>query len=82
LNRQLSSIQIRELNLMTPGAQRLLEVIADRGELSARGFVRVLRVAHTIADLDRSDAVSERHLAEALSYRSLERLSAYAQLSG
>ena len=38
-------------------------------KLSARGYHRVLRVARTIADLDRSEQVRRIHVAEALSYR-------------
>ena len=37
--------------------------------LSARGWTRVLRLARTIADLDGSDAVQRRHVAESLIYR-------------
>jgi len=32
-----------------------------------------LKVARTIADLDRAEGVSAKHLAEAVQYRSLER---------
>lgn len=37
--------------------------------LTARGYHRILRSARTIADLDGSDHVLTRHLAEAISYR-------------
>jgi magnesium chelatase family protein len=43
---------------------------AARDRLSARGYDGVRRVARTIADLDGDEAISERHVAEALQYRS------------
>ena len=34
---------------------------------------KVLRVARTMADLDGSDAIAPRHVAEAVGFRSLDR---------
>lgn len=56
--------------LDAPGRQLLTEA-AERMRLSARGWHRVLRVARTLADLDRQDSVKRIHVAEALSYRRL-----------
>ena len=45
---------------------------AERLDLSARGYHRVLRVARTIADLDGGQVgVGRAHLAEALQFRGL-----------
>ena len=47
-------------------------LIADAAEklnLSARAYLRVLKVARSIADLDGASAVRRLHIAEALSYR-------------
>lgn len=57
--------------IATPDAQGrdLLNRVADRFKLSARGYHRVLRVARTIADLDGSAEVCKPHVAEAVSFR-------------
>ncbi|HPE48223.1 MAG TPA: YifB family Mg chelatase-like AAA ATPase [Hyphomonas sp.] len=47
----------------------LLAGAADRLQLTARGYSRVLKVARTIADLDGATSVRRVHIAEALSYR-------------
>jgi magnesium chelatase family protein len=53
----------------TEAARSLLEDVARRFRLSARGYHRVLRVARTIADLDASGPVDRRHVAEAAGFR-------------
>lgn len=53
----------------------LLRDAADAMKLSARGYHRVLRVARTLADLDRQEQVARIHIAEALSYR--QKLAAF-----
>jgi magnesium chelatase family protein len=54
---------------------KLMREAADAMSLSARGYHRVLRVARTLADLDRREEVSRIHIAEALSYR--QKLAAF-----
>lgn len=49
--------------------QKLLSQAAEKMRLSARGYHRVLRLARTIADLERAQIVGARHIAEAASYR-------------
>ena len=49
--------------------RKLLTEAAERMQLSARGYHRVLKVARTIADLGGAEIVGKQHVAEALSYR-------------
>jgi magnesium chelatase family protein len=51
-----------------PGAQ-LLKDAAESMRFSARAYHRILKVARTIADLDRASLVSRIHIAEAIAYR-------------
>lgn len=50
-------------------AEEFLKEIFDKSMVSARGYYRILKVARTIADLDRSESITFEHLAEAFGYR-------------
>jgi magnesium chelatase family protein len=52
-----------------PAALRLLERVAGRFDLSARGYYRVLKVARTIADLQAAALIAPEHIGEAASLR-------------
>jgi magnesium chelatase family protein len=60
---------LENIAVLDDKGQALIRDAAEAMNLSARGYHRVLRVARTIADLDRRENISRLHLAEALSYR-------------
>lgn len=55
-------------------AQLLLNHVMKKFNLSARVYHRIIKVARTIADLEGSLSIDEKHLSEALHYRCLDRL--------
>ena len=75
LNAQIPDGTLRTEARLTKSARTLLSEGMKKLGLSARGYSRVVRVAMTIADLSQSDEVSEECVAEAISYRSLDRLT-------
>lgn len=74
-NAQMSTRLINAYALPDEAGMRRLRDAMRRLDMSARAYDRILKVARTIADLDHSDRVCERHIAEAITYRSLDRSS-------
>ena len=72
-NSRIPARLIRSYCALDASGERTLEMAVRRMGLSARAHDRILKVARTIADLDGSAAVSAKHVAEAVQYRSLDR---------
>ena len=51
----------------------LMQNAFEKLKLSVRAYTRILKVARTIADLDGSKNIKLEHLAEAISYRTLDK---------
>jgi magnesium chelatase family protein len=72
LNASIAGRAFERLCRLETAGQRLLERSAERLQLSARGFHRVLKVARTIADLGGDETITIAHLGEALQYRMVD----------
>jgi magnesium chelatase family protein len=73
VNAALTSRDLERVAPIERDFKRLLELAVDKLGLSARAFVKVLRVARTIADLEGDERVRQPHVAEAIQGRLLDR---------
>jgi magnesium chelatase family protein len=72
-NSQLQTREVERWCTLDAESESLLKQAFARLSLSARAYHRILKVARTIADLAAAEALSASHVAEAISYRRLDR---------
>ncbi len=72
-NAKMSVSQTKKYCKLDEMGEMLLRNAFEKLKLSARAHDRILKVARTIADLDKSENIEARHIAEAISYRTLDR---------
>ena len=72
-NSELSPKLMEKFCGLDDSSKKILEIAFDKLGLSARAYNRILKVARTIADLDSCEMIKEKHIAEAIQYRSLDR---------
>jgi magnesium chelatase family protein len=73
-NALMSSREIKEFCELSSEGAALLKNAMERMKLSARAYDRILKVSRTIADLADSQNIETAHIAEAIQYRSLDRV--------
>jgi magnesium chelatase family protein len=61
--------QAKTLFLIEKSAKTMLDTASKKLNLSSRGYLRVIRVARTIADIEGSVSLTQAHIAEALQFR-------------
>lgn len=74
-NADLQSAQLRQWCQMDAGTKGLLEAAIRKLGLSVRASDRILKVARTIADLAGDEHLQTHHVAEAIQYRTLDRMA-------
>jgi magnesium chelatase family protein len=72
-NAQMGPRHLRKYCVLTPECEKIMENAVTKLGFSARGYDRILKVSRTIADLAGEDALSPKHLSEAVQYRTLDR---------
>jgi magnesium chelatase family protein len=73
-NSQIGAPEIREFCALIPESQDMLKRAMLSLKLSARAYDRILKLSRTIADLSECDQIRSEHVAEAIQYRSMDRL--------
>lgn len=73
-NSALTAPMIRDLCYLDDESKHLLKSIMESKGYSARSFHRIIRVARTIADLDKAKDIRLPHISEAVQHHRIERL--------
>jgi magnesium chelatase family protein len=73
-NSELSGRALKRYCSVSIEAQQLLQESFEALGLSVRAYDRILKIARTIADLEGHSAIEVSHIAEAMQYRSLDRV--------
>jgi magnesium chelatase family protein len=81
VNASLSTRDAERVAGLCAAGTSLITRALERLSLSARAYAKLLRVARTIADLEGEGAIRPAHVAEAISYRVLDRASATLSVS-
>jgi magnesium chelatase family protein len=68
-NNEMTNKQIEKYCDLNESGKSLMEQAINNLKLSARAYMRVLKLSRTIADLDDSKSIETKHIAEALQYR-------------
>jgi magnesium chelatase family protein len=76
LNSQLANKQIDEACMLERQDRLLLQNAIEKLHLSTRAYHRILKLARTIADMDKAEHLLTSHITEAINYRQLDRTPA------
>ncbi len=69
-NAQMKNSHIKKYCRLEKEVEQLLKQASLKFQLSARSYMKMIKVARTIADLEKAEEINISHMAEALQYRS------------
>ena len=69
-NAEMKNRHVKKYCNIPEKTEEILSQAASKFNISARGYFKMIKVAQTIADLDRTEEINSDHVAEALQYRS------------
>lgn len=72
-NADMTSKLLRKYCILDEKSKKILEIAMQKLSLSARAYDKILKVARTIADLEKTVNIEAQHISEAIQYRSLDR---------
>ena len=69
-NSEMKNLEIKKYCVLTKEIEQLLQQASNKFQLSARAYLKMIKISRTIADLADSPNIKLNHMAEALQYRS------------
>ncbi|MBI4713242.1 MAG: YifB family Mg chelatase-like AAA ATPase [Planctomycetes bacterium] len=72
-NSQMNNRHIKKYCKLDDSSESLIKQAIDELGLSDRAYTRILKVARTVADIERCEHIQPEHISEAIQYRSLDR---------
>ncbi len=72
-NSEMGERDLKKYCKLDDESENILKIAFENLNMSIRGRSRIVKVARTIADLDDSENIQSKHVAEAVSYRTLDR---------
>ncbi len=68
-NAQMGTAQINRYCTLGKAESEFMQLVSEKYQISARGYMRILKVARTIADMENSAHIRKEHISEAAQYR-------------
>jgi magnesium chelatase family protein len=70
-NAQMKNRDVKQFGKLTAEAENILKMAAEKYDFSARSYMRLIKVARTIADLSGEPSILPAHMAEAIQYKQI-----------